>query len=822
MLEINCDISVLPEEEIVSCKELFNLFWKKDRNILYITDAMGRFVGIITIGTLLGQMRRDIDIHPCINRECLKVLKGESSDYKKVKDIFEKYHIATAVPVIDEDGNVCHEIRKRSEENKNALTEFKEKIMRYQKSHYLEKEIVCLQRLLEEQDVVVIGDEKQFDLLLGDIFQNKKRVMFLDSCEDVYELMCENNRLLVDLQASGSGGRERIYDVCNNGYSWKRFIDHIIHVIEGGYCSAFYDIIDNEWVTIEDYLKKYMKGGMDFSSRGVFTTAIIKYMREHHFPISEGKGVFRDVSARYMMKMNGTEVGKKREDNEFTLIEFVNTILQLYRLSEKLSDKITVLNFVFDGTLEATCAEKNRISEGIGNLYECVLDKKAEILELYNLDKNKGDEYIEKLARTLQFDQKRTFENNLVLLDDRTSELVNIVNGMRKTCDQPDEYGGTIFFFGVCTIYGLYVEDRYTIPSIIQKYINQLEKKYRVINLGNNCMTNADNLEECLDISKNDIAIFLFPLITDKIKKGIPITEVGYSFNGLRADEYGNPECFLNMTSHCGTNGNIIYSKIIFDELNSHMINICEDHMKRNSVYDVFKKEYRDLNVLYDHKKYIMELRNKQIEYDIKRDEKVGCIVMNSNPFTLGHRYLVEYAADNVDYLYVFVVEENKSFFSFRDRYEMVKRGTDDLKNVLVVRSGNMVVTSTTFPAYYKREKYQETKERPAVGMDLRVFAQYIAPVVNIKYRFVGEEPLDFVTNEYNRQMKEILSEFDIHVIEIPRKCRDGKVISATLVREYYKRKDFQDLCKWVPRTTTEYLLNKMDDINISEEIKML
>ena len=57
---------------------------------------------------------------------------------------------------------------------------------------------------------------------------------------------------------------------------------------------------------------------------------------------------------------------------------------------------------------------------------------------------------------------------------------------------------------------------------------------------------------------------------------------------------------------------------------------------------------------------------------------KVGAAVMNCNPFTIGHRYLIETAAKECDLLYIFVLSEDKSEFSFADRLEMVKRGTAD------------------------------------------------------------------------------------------------------------------------------------------------
>lgn len=517
MLEENHNISILQEKSIVSCKQLFDLFWEMDQNIFYVVDETGCFVGIITIGTLLEQMKIDIDGKPSVNKKCLRILRGES--YEKAKDIFEKYHITTSIPVVDRDGNICYEIRKKSPKIEGVLIEFKEKIKRYRKSYYLGREIVCLRRILEAQDVIVIGNEEKFDFLFEDIFQDKKRVVFLDDLESAYGLMCENKRLFIDLQAVVSGGRENIYGNCNNGYTWKQFIDQILCIIEGGYCSAFYDIVDNEWVTLADYLKKYMEQKMDFSARGVFTAGIIQYLQRNHFQISEEVGVFRNISARYNMKINEAIIGKNREDNELTLIEFTNMTLQLCRLSKKLSNRIKVLNFVFDQKAETTDAEKKRMAEGKGCLSEYLSDRKTEILDLYTFVEDQSDGYIDELEKSLRFNQKRTFENNMVLLEDYASDMVNIEDGMRKTCYLPEKYEGTIFFFGACIIYGLYVEDQYTIPSIVQQYINQSGKKYRVVNLGNSCMTRTDDLLDNLNITEDDIAVFFFPNITDNIKK---------------------------------------------------------------------------------------------------------------------------------------------------------------------------------------------------------------------------------------------------------------------------------------------------------------
>ena len=81
--------------------------------------------------------------------------------------------------------------------------------------------------------------------------------------------------------------------------------------------------------------------------------------------------------------------------------------------------------------------------------------------------------------------------------------------------------------------------------------------------------------------------------------------------------------------------------------------------------------------------------------------ENAGAVVMNCNPFTKGHRYLIETAANECGHLYVFVLSEDKSEFSAADRLEMVKLGTQDLQNVTVLPTGPYLISGVTFPTYF-------------------------------------------------------------------------------------------------------------------------
>lgn len=106
---------------------------------------------------------------------------------------------------------------------------------------------------------------------------------------------------------------------------------------------------------------------------------------------------------------------------------------------------------------------------------------------------------------------------------------------------------------------------------------------------------------------------------------------------------------------------------------------------------------------------------------------KIGAIVMNCNPFTYGHRHLIKEAGFRVDYLYVFVVEEDKSVFPFAERFRMVQDGTKDIRNVIVVPSGKGIISNSTLAEYFSKE----TLDRASIDnyeKDLYIFGAKIAP----------------------------------------------------------------------------------------------
>lgn len=195
------------------------------------------------------------------------------------------------------------------------------------------------------------------------------------------------------------------------------------------------------------------------------------------------------------------------------------------------------------------------------------------------------------------------------------------------------------------------------------------------------------------------------------------------------------------------------------------------------------------------------------LEYLSKHTRSIdaAAIVMNANPFTLGHQYLIEKAAEMNACVYVFVVSEDTSEFPASVRKALVTQGVSHLKNVVVLDTQNYIVSAQTFPSYFLKEESDVT--RIHATLDATLFHNRIAPVLSIKKRYVGEEPYSVATAIYNNVLKEIL-EPDIAVEIVKRKEVDHKIISATFVREALQDNNLEAVKAVVPQTTYQYLVS--------------
>ncbi len=181
-----------------------------------------------------------------------------------------------------------------------------------------------------------------------------------------------------------------------------------------------------------------------------------------------------------------------------------------------------------------------------------------------------------------------------------------------------------------------------------------------------------------------------------------------------------------------------------------------------------------------------------------------GAVVINGNPFSLGHLHLVETAARQVERLYLFVVREDRSVFPFEVRQRLAKEATAHLPNVTVLDTSRYAVSAGTFPSYFLKQLDEIAAAQ--IQIDLRLFAQRIAPRFHVTCRFVGEEPLCPTTAAYNEAMAEILAAHGIQWMEIPRIQWDGHPISATRIRKAFARGDYATLKHLVPPSTFAFL----------------
>lgn len=398
--------------------------------------------------------------------------------------------------------------------------------------------------------------------------------------------------------------------------------------------------------------------------------------------------------------------------------------------------------------------------------------------------------------------------------EDFQNEYITVRNGERIVPGQPDVYVKTIHVYGRCGAFGYAVEDAHTLPALLQRQLQEQGfDNIRVVNHGlwggSDEYLDHNFILDSIGIKQGDIVLFYRKhfdkrLMKELIDRGVYYKEINYEWHEQRIDKV----TFYNQPGHMNADGYRLVAKIISQDMISHAF-------KSNPPKKTNGNDAAYLN------RYLKTTKNDQFNSEIKRytDDILvqypvsegmicGSIVMNCNPFTYGHRYLIEKAAKQVDRLYIFVVEEDKSFFKFKDRFEMVKEGTIDLTNVVVVPSGKFIISAYTFPEYFMKDYVKE--KNFDVSMDVETFCKYIAPPLKIKMRFAGEEPFDPVTKNYNENMAKILPEHGMKFIEIPRLALDEqRVINATRVRELLSRKNYEELKEYVPESTYTILMER-------------
>lgn len=388
-----------------------------------------------------------------------------------------------------------------------------------------------------------------------------------------------------------------------------------------------------------------------------------------------------------------------------------------------------------------------------------------------------------------QYVQK--FGNDLYTINEKGCRIVpcsRFLNAKRK-----------IFTVGPCTMFGVYTSNEETIQAYLQeKLIQNGFDDYEVVNLSVATESSIARLFSA-EVSEDDIIIIMTNayLLWKSIEKDYADKVTCIEDLGSIWQQIDNPlSCLYDSYNHCNWKVNREIAYKMYEDIKGDLSKESKD-VYRERLQDYYISP--DIHVHY--RKHIMKYGERQTT------GKSGAIVMNCNPFTKGHRYLIEKAASQVDYLYVFVVEEDKSVFPFEDRIQMVKAGTKTLTNVLVLPSGDYIISQKTFEQYFTKDQVETVDD---MDYDVRIFGEVVAKEFGITVRFVGEEPYDKVTRKYNETMKRILPEYDVEVVEIPRISNaEGEIISASKVRKYLQEHNIEALQSMLPDSTLEYLLGE-------------
>lgn len=206
-----------------------------------------------------------------------------------------------------------------------------------------------------------------------------------------------------------------------------------------------------------------------------------------------------------------------------------------------------------------------------------------------------------------------------------------------------------------------------------------------------------------------------------------------------------------------------------------------------------------------------------QLLKNIEDQRESGAIVVNANPMTKGHLYLINEARKMTDLLHIFMVEEDGSTFPYDFRYKIVKEELEKFDDIVVHPGNDYIISKNTFPTYFYKD--EKTILKAYSELDTKIFGKYFAKSLNIKKRFVGTEDKDVVTKNYNETMESILPEYGVEVVEIPRVSLDNEIISASKVRTLLKERKFEEAYKFLPDATIKALKSEEGQRIINERL---
>lgn len=506
---------------------------------------------------------------------------------------------------------------------------------------------------------------------------------------------------------------------------------------------------------------------------------------------------YRNLLLQIMKETCLNELGIKKPDN---------------LLYDRLDDKATVLlSALIKNGVGSFCIYNNENEES--NYGKTFMNEVRERLKVYpwNLEepwaKANGNEEFYGELNQLEDYERGTAQKELFFLDgqlgykkDISGKFFNAKDGRRVTCYQPVEYVGTIYIIGLCTVVGGYVEDKYTFASWLQKKLLERGYDYRVENYGAEMLFDVENrLQEIGEYNVNDLVIY-HSWIGEAVNiNGLSLEKI-YESNNMPST------WVIDGFGHVNHKANQLIADGLFRMIEP---NLSKQTTEKNNIGKI-KINFHDIMKNYVQQKFLKQYFQGVFN---KEYSTIGAIVMQGGYFHKGHRYLIEQAKCQVDFLIIFVLEEDMLLIPFEERFKLIKEGVQDLEDIMLVPNGDFVLSRNNFYEFYT-QKY-DIRTSLNAEYDINVYADYIAEPLHITHRFAGANPKGRIKKVYNETMRRILPQKGISFVEIPKMMIEGEDISTLQVQKHLEDEEYDKAFALVPESTKQYL---MEQLNLTDK----
>lgn len=379
----------------------------------------------------------------------------------------------------------------------------------------------------------------------------------------------------------------------------------------------------------------------------------------------------------------------------------------------------------------------------------------------------------------------------------------------------------SIHMYGPCLTFGSCVPDCYTIQHYLHELLDANQIQYNILNHG--VKNGHSSLNDFLyilntELKYGDIVVCLnvYPsIVAEKISSQKVIHSSSDYLNSI--DDSGMK--YLDMSFHVNSVVNQYLSQYIFKilhyDLKKKISNSANRHfpsyfLETEKISRIESSAILSKGLL---RSYTQYLRANKLE--TPANAVVGSVLITANPVTKGHEYLIAHAKQNCDILYIFIVEEDKFYFSTAERMMLVKEVVND-PNIAILTTGTLMTAKFTFPEYFTKDKanFQESANQMP-ELHFQIFGSVVAPILGITKRFVGTEVAGSVTDIYNQKLMRHLPLYGIEVEVINRLEReDGVEVSASDARHMIEAGEFDKLKLNLPEAVVEYIKKNGENSN--------